>query len=224
MVKPKDFRIPFTRECPSVVLEDRVLFIPPLAGLHAFTMPSWEDPSLFGNTHPVQVEFCSGNGTWIIEKAHENPHLNWVAVEIRFDRVRKIWSKAKNEGIQNLVIVFGDARLFAHHYVANQSISALYINFPDPWPKKRHIKHRIISDPLFVDAHSMLSSLGSFIFVTDDEDYSTYFLEHANRFSEQFTLSSHKCAPPDDYGTSFFDELFRSQGKSILYHEVLRKP
>lgn len=226
MVKPKDFRVPFTRDFAHVELADRVLFIPPQCDLKAFSFPDWNSSNVFGNDNPVHVEFCSGNGTWIIEKALANPQCNWVAAEIRFDRVRKIWSKAKNLNLPNLLIVFGDARTFGKEYVPNSSISALYINFPDPWPKKRHAKHRIISDSFMQDASVMIKPEGKLVFVTDDEDYSNLFLEHAQRCIDRFTpiCPEGKMIPPAEYGTSFFEELFRSQGKPILYHELTKNP
>lgn len=223
MTKPKDFKIPFTKNTAKITLENKTLFIPPNTDTSSFTFPAWNDTALFGNNHPVYVEFCSGNGEWIIEKAIKNPLINWVAVEIRFDRIRKIWSKIQNNKLSNLSLIFGDARIFSKQFAQNNSISRLYVNFPDPWPKKRHAKHRVINDQLFLDASRILTADGSFIFVTDDSDYSNIFVEHVNRFSHLFT---HKApltsAPPSDYGTSFFDTLFRSQGKSIHYHEMIK--
>lgn len=226
MVKPKDFKIPFARSSAHVELQDKVLFLPPQCDLNAFSLPDWSSPALFNNTNPIHVEFCSGNGSWIIEKALSSPNINWIAVEIRFDRVRKIWSKAKNFNLTNLLVVFGDARVFSQKYISPSSISSLYINFPDPWPKKRHAKHRIISPSFFENAHSILQEDGRSIFVTDDQEYSNLFLELESSYHHLFRNENSLgyTAPPSSYGTSFFDSLFRSQGKPIFYHELRKIP
>ena len=145
-MKPKDLKSPFSFEERTPLLKDGVLYVPEYYDNHsAFGHLDWK--VIFGNTNPVSIEFCSGNGEWIIQKAQDNPDTNWVAVELQFERVRKIYSKRHNLGINNLLIVCGEALTFARHYVADASVEQAYINFPDPWPKKRHAKHRLIKPP-----------------------------------------------------------------------------
>src|ERR1700757_2080951 len=105
-MKPKHLKCPFTWEERRPLLFQRVLFVPEYYQRHEeWTFPGWEDPSLFGNPREVSVEFCSGHGHWIIEKAKAHPEKNWVAVEMQFERVRKIWSKMQNNQLSNLLIV-----------------------------------------------------------------------------------------------------------------------
>ncbi len=223
------FRIPFSQETSCVTISDRILFIPPKIDRRNFTFPGWDSEEVFGQErrlNPIAVEFCSGNGQWILEKAQKNPDWNWVAVEKRFDRVRKMWVRMKNLGIHNLFIVFGEALAYSTSYIPSRSIQSLYINFPDPWPKARHVKNRIISPLLLSESARMVAKEGKFIFVTDDESYSTWFLEQYelwNRGSFSIKEGSNLVGtPPMDYGTSFFDTLFRQKGKSIYYHERIR--
>lgn len=92
------------------MIHDRVWYVPErTAAPSDFVFPGWEHPDLFGNGNPVIMEYCSGNGAWIANKAIQNPHLNWVAVERKFERVRKIWSKVKNHGLANLIVICGEA-------------------------------------------------------------------------------------------------------------------
>lgn len=227
MLSKQDFRIPFEKDKPQVGIFDRVFFIPPTADRSQFTFPGWDSPLLFGERKgPIAVEFCSGNGSWILEKAQQHPSISWVAVEKRFDRVRKIWVKMKRMGLDNVIIVFGEALSFSTSYIPTQSIDTLYINFPDPWPKARHVKHRIISPLLMSEAARTIKHEGRFIFVTDDAPYSSWFEEifeecGAPSFTSVFPKPYFQ-APPEDYGTSFFDTLFRSQGKTIHFHELMR--
>lgn len=219
MVQPKNFQFPFSKDSARVLLHEGVLFIPPQVKRDAIAFPGWGH--CFAKEAPLHVEFCSGNGTWIIEKAKAFPSLNWVAVEKRFDRVRKIWSKRENEHIPNLLIVFGDARVFLKECIPTHSLHRLYINFPDPWPKRRHAKHKILSPSFFQESHRAIQPDGQLIFVTDDPDYSSCFAELAKQNSSTWKQRLEKESVPDGYGTSFFHSLFSSQGKKIHYHEII---
>lgn len=218
MVQPKNFQFPFSKDSARILLHEGVLFIPPQVKTHDACFPEWSH--CFTHEAPLHVEFCSGNGTWIIEKARAFPSFHWVAVEKRFDRVRKIWSKRENEHISNLLIVFGDARVFMKDCVPAHSIDRLYINFPDPWPKRRHTKHKIISDSFFHESRRVVKSDGQLIFVTDDPDYSSHFIELSQQNASTWKRRAEKEDVPLEYGTSFFHSLFASQGKKIHYHEI----
>ena len=219
MVRPKEIAPPFSKKTPLVMIHDRVWYMAPLADGSAFRFPGWQE--LFSSSNDVRIEYCSGNGSWIVEKAKTHPEVNWLAVEKRFDRTKKIWSKIKNEGLKNLVVAFAEGLSLTSRYIPDSSVSTIYVNFPDPWPKNRHAKHRIASPLLFQQAARVLQPDGRLIFVTDDEPYSELFLKVA---AAQTSLVSALPPPsyaeaPEGYGTSFFDSLFRSQGKRIFYHE-----
>ena len=224
MVRPKNILPPFPKSSPQVMIHDRVWYMSPLAEFSAFQFPGWYSDSLFSTPGKICVEYCSGNGSWIAQKAAAHPELNWLAVEKRFDRTRKIWSKIKNQQLTNLVAAFAEGTALSINYFPSSSVSAIYINFPDPWPKQRHAKHRIITPAFFQEAARVLEPNGRLIFVTDDAPYSTQFLqmvEAQTALEQTFPLPGY-IAPPDDYGTSFFDSLFRNQGKPIYYHELVK--
>lgn len=225
-MKPKDLKFPFSWEERQVLLKDRVLYVPDYYDHYAqFAFPGWEDAALFGNSKPVIIEYCSGNGTWIAEKARSNPHCNWVAIEIRFDRVRKIWSKIKNEGLDNLVVFCGEGFRMTREYIPKGSVEQVYINFPDPWPKKRHAKHRIVQSPFIEQVHRVLKPEGMITLVTDDPVYSEQMIEVLNGQEGMVSLNS---APYfvnelEGYGTSFFDSLWRDKGRMIRYHQYRKQ-
>lgn len=223
-MKPKDFKSPFRWEGRHVLIQDQVWFVPDfLESYSTFTFPGWN--ALFNNNNPVNVEYCSGNGNWIIGKAQENPNINWVAVEIKFERVRKIWSKAKNAGLTNIIILCGEALTATQHYFPSHSVNAVFINFPDPWPKRRHAKHRLIAPPFVEQLHRIMQPEAVFTYVTDDPDTSELAA------SEMLSHPAFRSLYPDPYyindfsgyGTSYFEELWRSKGKSIRYLQFNRQ-
>lgn len=222
IMKPEDLKPPHTKEERRIFIYDRVWFLPTsrLPSANEFTFPGWQHADIFGNANPVCVEYCSGNGAWIAAKAKANPQLNWVAVEMKFDRVRKIWSKIKNLGLTNLFVICGEAHQATSLYFPASSVNDVYINFPDPWPKSRHAKNRLIQAEFAKELWRILETGRSLTFVTDDAPYSEWLIEV---MSLQPGFVSSYPAPfysleETNYGTSYFDELWRSKGRSIRYH------
>lgn len=221
-MRPKDLRSPHRWDDRQVSICDRVWYVPSYyENYSAFTFPGWDSPELFGNSNPVKVEYCSGNGLWIIEKAKEFPQFNWVAVEIKFERVRKIWSKLKNLQLNNLIVVCGEAMTVTSHYFPSDSIEDVFINFPDPWPKRRHAKHRLI-DQDFV--HQMWRSIKKgrqITFVTDDPETGELAVEEIGGSTKFQSCHSdpHYITRLPGYGNSYFEMLWRSKGKEIRYHQ-----
>lgn len=221
-IKAKDLWIPCTFQERKPLLLDQFFYLPPhYEGYEKFSLPSFS--SLFGNDAPIAVEFCSGNGEWIIEKAKSHPEYNWVAVEIRFDRVRKIWARGKNAQVKNLFTVFGDAKTFAEHYLDANSLDLVYINFPDPWPKKRHAKHRIVQKDFSLLLQKVIKPLGEAIFVTDDPVYSRQMIDVMLRKSLWKSASPSPYYQNDweNFGASYFSSLWQKKNLKIHYHRFI---
>lgn len=224
-MKPKDLKPVFTWEERRVLIQDRVWYFPEHYVEKNFEFPGWNDNSLFGNEKPISVEYCSGNGDWILSKAEAHPERNWVAVEKQFKRVRKIWSKMKNRGVNNLVIVCGEGCRWTEAYVPGGSVSEAYINFPDPWPKDRHAKHRIIKPEFSKQLRRILTEDGTVTLVTDDQDYSHLMVDVFST-TPGFVPSypaPHFITNRSDYGDSYFDHLWRELGRTIRYHRFEAK-
>ncbi|WP_194843591.1 tRNA (guanine(46)-N(7))-methyltransferase TrmB [Candidatus Clavichlamydia salmonicola] len=218
-MRPSGLTCPFIWKDRQPLFSDRVLFVPEYYDQHtAFLFPDWDDPVLFGNSHPVEMELCSGNGDWVIEKAKQNSYVNWVAVEIRFDRIRKIWSKMKNAKLNNVILVCGDAFTFLTHYLKRKSINNLWINFPDPWPKRRHAKNRIMRPEVIQMIKNALVNDGNISLATDDYDCLTqtialYFSAGLKPiFTDPYFLEA-----AETYGNSWFEKLWREKGRKIYY-------
>lgn len=224
-MKPEDLKAPFAWNARKVLIEDRIFYVPTRCETYAdFSFPGWSDSTLFGNSNPVAIEFCSGNGAWIAEKAIENPHLNWVAVEKKFMRVRKIWSKIQNLQLKNLIVICGEAYGAVRRYIPDNSFAAAYINFPDPWPKKRHAKNRLIR-PQFVHEIARTLQMGTtFTLVTDDPDYSTRMIEEMGNHTSFASLhpAPYYITEISGYGSSYFDALWRGKGKTIHFHQYAK--
>jgi len=224
-MKPEDFKSPFSWEQRRVLIKDKVWFVPDcLENYKEFTFPGWNHADLFGNDKPVYLEYCSGNGAWIGSKAQAIPDVNWVGIDIKFARVRKIWSKVKNHKLDNLIAICGEGFTVTTHYFPNESVDRIFINFPDPWPKTRHHKHRIIQPAFVEELWRILKRGGTVTFVTDDIDYSIWTIEHfdnSKRFISNYKEPFFTHEQPE-YGTSYFEELWRERGRQIRYHQFVK--
>ncbi|HSW86307.1 MAG TPA: tRNA (guanine(46)-N(7))-methyltransferase TrmB [Rhabdochlamydiaceae bacterium] len=223
-MKPKNLKRPFTWDNRRPLICDRIVYVPEYYQNHSeFHFPKWGDPSLFGKQGKVFVEYCAGNGAWIVEKAIQQPEHLWVAVEKRFDRIRKIWSKIQNYKLDNLIAVYGEAQVFTRYYLASDSIDTCYVNFPDPWPKERHAKHRLIQTPFLQELSRVLRPNGTVTLVTDNPEYSGQMIDSMLKTSP---WSSSFPAPYfvtewENYGTSYFDDLWRAKGCMIRYLQFI---
>lgn len=215
-----NLKIPFKWENRHSVLLDRCLYIPGFFDRHDnWQIITWEDPQIFGNSNPIHIEFCSGNGQWICEKAKQNPHINWVAVEKRFDRARKIWANLKRDNIPNLFVVCSEALIYVKYYIPQNSVSYFYINFPDPWPKLRHAKHRLMRSEFLKACERIVTPSATAMFTSDDKDYADIAVSTV--LESSFWRPKHPfphliCDIPD-FGDSYFYDLWKSKGKNI-YH------
>lgn len=218
MRKPSDLKIPFVWEDRCPVLLEKFCYVPSLYDhVRDDALLSWSNPAIFPLQQPVILEYCSGNGQWICEKAKKHPEFNWVALDLRFDRCRKTWLKLHRENLQNLVVLCGDARILTRYYLPKNSCTEIFMNFPDPWPKLRHAKHRLVQPPFIQEMQALLVSEGKATFVTDDPSYAMQMLEvlTGEKALSPVLPSPHYILDPKEYGSSFFFELWKRKGKNI---------
>ncbi len=224
-MKPQHLKWPFSRYEKKLQILDGVWYVPllPKEPPADFVFPGWE--ALFGNANPIHVEYCSGNGAWIADRAEADPSTNWVAIERKFDRVRRIWSKAKNRGVQNLFIICGEGFRVTHHFFPGGSIQQVYINFPDPWPKTRHFKNRIIQTPFVQEISRILKPDGGLTLVTDDAPFSSWSLKIvlSDATFDSLHPEPYFTTSLEGYGSSTFEKLWRENGRTIRYHQFKKR-
>lgn len=220
MHKAKGLRIPFTWKDRHPVFMDRCLYIPGFyQGHDAVEKIPWTDSRFFGNDHPVYIEYCSGNGLWISEKAKKHPEINWVAVEKRFDRASKAWALFQSDHLSNVFMVCSEAIVFSRYYVPMNSVSAAFVNFPDPWPKLRHAKHRLVRKEFLQELKKILNSEGTVTFATDDQTYAGQMLDVLKELPEWRSVFPEPYFIHDwpDFGASFFSDLWSKKGLCTHY-------
>lgn len=222
-MKPKDLKFPFRWEERRPLILDGILYVPKCYDAHS-DWPKEASESFFSDFSSVAIEYCSGNGTWIAEKARLEPTVLWIAVEKRFDRVQKIGAKRHNLSLPNLRIVSGEALTFARYYGKDAAVDRVFINFPDPWPKAKHAKNRLLQAPFFHELAKMGKPGCETVIVTDDVPYSEQAIREITKegiWKNVFSDPPYEVVP-ENYGTSYFDELWKSKGREIRYLKFIK--
>lgn len=177
--------------------------------------------SYFNNSNPIYIEIGMGKGQFIRENARRYPNINFIGIEKYDSVVAKCLPKISDE-LTNLAIVRMDAleidQVFSHE------IDRIYLNFSDPWPKKRHHLRRL-SSKVFLDKYETIFR-GDFdiCMKTDNPDlfcYSLMSFSEAGYVLKELTLNLHQNGC-DNLITTEYEERFSSRGMPIYYVEAVK--
>jgi tRNA (guanine-N7-)-methyltransferase len=126
---------------------------------------------LFPSPQPLEIELGSGDGSFLVNRAAAHPERNFLGVERLLGRLRKLDRKGRRVGLVNLRGMRIESAYFVEYLLPAESVSALHVYFPDPWPKRKHRKNRLVNAHFATIAHRALEARGIVYLRTDDEDY-----------------------------------------------------
>jgi len=175
----------------------------------------------FGNDHPVYAEFGGGKGKFIIGMANKYPDINFIMVDAVTEVTLKAVEKAEEHDLPNLRIIKIDLQ-FAQNYFAEGELDRIYLNFSDPWPKKRHYKRRLTYRDFLMSYKVLLNQTGWIHFKTDNKGLFEFSL---NEFAEMdlvmrnITLDLHADLKIDNVMTEY-EEKFSALGQPIYRAEI----
>lgn len=135
---------------------------------------------IFGNTNPIILEIGFGMGDATAALAQANPDINYLGVEVHKPGVGKLLGEIKKRDLKNLYIIEYDALDVLEYMIGDNSLNGIHIFFPDPWPKKRHHKRRLVQRPKTDLFTQKLAPGGYLYFVTDIIEYAEFALEELN--------------------------------------------
>lgn len=161
---------------------------------------------LFGRHAPIVLEIGFGNGDSLVQQALENPEINFLGIEVHEPGVGHCLLKAHEAGLSNLKLIKQDAIEVLSHQVPSDSLQRVDIYFPDPWPKKRHHKRRMIQPAFLELLHGRIRADGALHIATDWENYAEHIdevLAHAALFRCDERREHDGDAPLDRPGTKF---------------------
>ena len=148
----------------------------PLYALKADEAGVFDTEKLFGNAAPLTVEIGFGMGTATSTIAEQNPGMNYLGIDVHRPGIGRLLWEIEKRGLKNVRIIEGDAVEILEQKIRDKSVSAFHIFFPDPWPKKRHHKRRLITRP-FTDLLAAKLLPGGYIYMASDwADYGDWAL------------------------------------------------
>ncbi len=175
-------------------------------------------PAIFGNSRPLALEIGCGTGHFVLEQALRQPDMNFLAIDIYNKGCLRTCAKIDEAGVQNVRVMRVEARWLLDKGLQPESLAAIYINCPDPWPKKRHRRRRLVNrDFLVVMAHYLVPD-GDFFFSTDFDDYAA---DVAGQFRDltgyRNMLQTDWAQALPDYPISKYMQRFLDRGQHIHF-------
>ncbi|MBO4794147.1 MAG: tRNA (guanosine(46)-N7)-methyltransferase TrmB, partial [Deltaproteobacteria bacterium] len=186
------------------------LFVPE-TGLKACGAPE----RLFARQQPLAMEIGCGIGDFITALAAQTPQWNFLAVDIYNQGCIKTCRRLTEASLENVRVLRMEARALLTSYFEEASIAALYINCPDPWPKKRHHYRRLINMEFLRIARYFLVHGGEMFFCTDFDSYADEVEQLPQLPGLEFL--GRTSAPPADYPHSKYMRRFREKGLPIHF-------
>lgn len=169
---------------------------------------------IFGNRNPVHLEIGCGRGEFIVQKASGNPETNFLGIEIKEKRIKTILRKLDIKVHRNVRLLQLNVDEKIIEFFPEESFRMIYIIHPDPWPKKKHHKNRLIQNT-FIDAlYKILQPDGILKIATDHEEYGKRIIYKFNnrkdfisKYNEGFTKN-----PDKDHIETHFEKKKREEG------------
>lgn len=169
---------------------------------------------MFSTDQPLEVEVGAGDGSFLIQYACAHPELNLIGVERLLGRIRKIDKRGRRDGLTNLRLMRIEANYFVQYMLPKDSVDAFHIYFPDPWPKAKHEKNRLIQMPFLKLLCEVLKTGGHVYLRTDNIEYFAQMLQvfsEAKEFESVETPGELKSVVTD------FEAGFNAQGIETNY-------
>ncbi len=173
---------------------------------------------VFGNDNPVEVEVGCGKGLFLISAATQFPKRNFFGIELAAKFAQFTAAQLAKHSLTNARVARADARRVATERIADSSVAALHVYFPDPWWKRRHKKRRIFTDSFLTQVVRVLKPGGELRLATDVPDY---FDEISRRIAAQSGLIPAPFQPdqPQQQDTDYltnFERKYLKAGKSVF--------
>lgn len=156
-------------------------------------LTNWDET--FETTQPLVVEIGFGMGEALIAMAKDQPHNNFLGIDVYKPGLGKILAQIEALNLKNLKIMAHDAREVLENQIDSESISKVYVLFPDPWPKKKHHKRRLIAPDFLKLSAQKLKHQGTLHIATDWANYAEQIKEVLLASSEFKPTLEHYTTP-----------------------------
>lgn len=171
---------------------------------------------VFGNDHPLHLEIGTGKGQFISQMARKNPEINFIGIEQQESVIVTAICKAKKAQVNNLRLININAEQLLNIF-SEKEIDTIYLNFSDPWPKKKHEKRRLTHHDFLELYKQIITYDGKLILKTDNQGLFEYSLVSFSKFNMKLldvTLDLHALNDQNNVMTEY-EEKFSKKGQPI---------
>lgn len=172
----------------------------------------------FGALGPLHVEIGFGDGRYTVRRAQAAPAERFVGLEISSGSLQRALRRVRGGGVSNVRLAKTGARFALRHLFPARSLLSIVVNFPDPWPKERHVRHRLLQRGFFDLAASRLVVGGSVRLATDHPDYLAFALDEAGASG---WFEARRGPPPAAVLETKYALKWRAEGKPLHYVEFV---
>lgn len=175
----------------------------------------------FGNQHPIVLELACGKGDYALALARKNPHINYIGIDIKGERLWKAAKTAVAEGLTNLMFIRGYIDHIENVF-ARKEVDSIWITFPDPFLKSRKTKKRLTSHFFLHKYKKILKDKGSIHLKTDSATLYDFSIESVKEFggdikadiSDVYGMPN----PPEELMIqTYYEKKHLAEGKTIKF-------
>jgi len=175
---------------------------------------------------PLELEIGSGKGTFLVQQSAQTPEINYLGIEYAAAFWRYAADRCRRHALPNVRLLHTEAAFFIRNYVPDAAFRQVHVYFPDPWPKSRHHKRRLIQEPFLRELHRTLEPAGRVRLATDHTDYYQWMLDHAAKVADiydQLPFESPASAGEGELVGTNFERKYRREGRPFHGLILLRK-
>ncbi len=145
--------------------------------------------TLFGNENPIHIEIGTGKGKFIYENAFQNPNINYIGIEKYSSVIARAINLIEDKNLENLYLIREDAIYLEE--IFDKEISTIYLNFSDPWLKKRYHKRRLTSDVFLTIYDKLFKDTKKIVMKTDNIELFEYSIESLKQHGYEIISQSY---------------------------------
>lgn len=179
-----------------------------------------------GAARPIWLEIGFGGGEHLAAQAAQHPEVGFLGCEVFDNGIAKLVGEIDRRHLANIRLFADDARLLLTRLPPG-SLARVFILFPDPWPKRRHWKRRLIA-PAILDRLAVIMAAGAELrLATDDPGYLVWILQHLTAHPDFLWLARRPAdwrERPADWPPTRYEEKARAEGRAPVFLRVIRRP
>jgi tRNA (guanine-N7-)-methyltransferase len=181
--------------------------------------------SLFGNDRPLELEVGTGKGTFLVSESLRRPEINFLGVEY----ARRYWLTAadrlRRNRCGNARVLLAEAEIFVREFLPDESLSSVHIYFPDPWPKTRHHKRRLLTPGVVALLEARMTPGARLQIATDHREYFDQILRaiaHSTLVAASFGPTA--AAGESELVGSNFERKYRKEARTLFTLAAVKRP